>query len=66
MLRRQQRLALWAIGAASGLLLGLTYWFAWGCRRCAADESPISIVAFFVVVSAILARVWGRDHIRSS
>jgi hypothetical protein len=61
-LARRQRLTLWAIGAIGGLVLGLGYWYAWGCRRCAQDNEPVAIVGFFVVVGAILARAWGPDH----
>ena len=56
---------LWAIGGAGGLALGLSYWFAWGCRQCAVDNSPVAIVGFFVVVGAVLARSWGPDHLRT-
>lgn len=64
MLRRHPRLLLALIGAAFGLVLGLGYWFAWGCRRCAVDNSPVAIVLFFVVVSATMSVRWGKDHLR--
>ncbi len=64
MLARRQRLFLWGLGAVSGLALGLTYWYAWGCRRCAEGNHPVAIVGFFVVVGAVLARAWGPDHLK--
>ena len=51
-------------GALSGVALGLGYWFVWGCRRCAQDNSPVSVVAFFAVVCAAMAHFWGKDHLR--
>ncbi|MEM1031272.1 MAG: hypothetical protein AAF928_19875 [Myxococcota bacterium] len=62
MLRAYPRLMLALGGGAAGVGLGLTYWFAWGCRRCAAGERPIRLVAFFAIVSAAMAVRWGRDH----
>jgi hypothetical protein len=52
------------LGGLFGLLLGLGYWYGWGCTRCAKDDSPVAIVTFFVVVSAGMALAWGRDHLR--
>jgi len=63
MSRRHPRLFLAAVGALFGLVLGLGYWFVWGCRRCAKDNSPVAIVLFFVVVSAIMSLRWGKDHL---
>lgn len=53
------RTKLLAVGAVGGLVFGLTYWYAWGCRTCAKDNSPIALIAFCTVVGAGMARVWG-------
>jgi hypothetical protein len=63
-LRVRPTLKLWLFGAAFGLLFGLSYWYAWGCRNCAKDKSPIALVAFCTVVGAGMGRVWGKDHLR--
>ncbi len=65
MLRKHHRWMLPLGGAFVGLLFGLTYWFAWGCRSCAKDNSPYAIIAFFVVTSAVMAASWGKDHIQT-
>ncbi|MCA9621109.1 MAG: hypothetical protein KC731_18940 [Myxococcales bacterium] len=64
MLQKHPRLVLASGGGLFGLLLGLGYWFVWGCRSCAKDNSPVAIVSFFVVVCAVMAARWGRDHIQ--
>lgn len=60
---RRPRLGLGLSGGVFGLLLGLGYWFLWGCTRCAKDNSPYAVVAFFVVCGAGMALSWGRDHL---
>ena len=60
-----QRWVLPLAGALAGLLLGLSYWFAWGCRNCAKDNSPYGIVGLFVVTTALMTAMWGKDHLRS-
>jgi hypothetical protein len=57
-------MTLWAVGAGFGLIFGLTYWYAWGCRNCAKDNSPVALIAFCVVVGVGMAHYWGRDHLR--
>ncbi len=52
-------LKLLAIGALGGLIFGLTYWYAWGCRRCAKDNNPVALIGFCVVVGAGMSRAWG-------
>lgn len=64
MLRRHHRWMLPLGGALAGLVLGVSYWFAWGCRACAENNSPFGIVAFFVVTTAVMTTVWGKDHVR--
>ena len=62
-MRMTSRWFLPLIGSGGGLFFGLTYWFAWGCRNCAKDNSPYGIVAFSVVCGAVMAHYWGKDHI---
>lgn len=62
-LRRHPKLSLAVGGGALGLAGGLTYWFAWGCTRCAKDNSPYAVVAFFVLCGAAMAVTWGKDHL---
>jgi hypothetical protein len=57
-------LLLWLIGGGAGLVFGLSYWFAWGCRNCASQNSALGIVGFCVVVGGLMARWWGIDHLR--
>ncbi len=63
---RPPHLSLWLIGAAAGLVFGVGYWFAWGCRACAKGESPVAILLFCAIVGAVMARAWGKDHLRTS
>jgi hypothetical protein len=55
-----------AIGALGGLLFGLTYWYAWGCRKCAKDNNPIALIGFCTVVGAGMARAWGGQIVERS
>lgn len=59
----QRRAALAAlIGALAGLLFGVSYWFLWGCTRCARHTNPLTLIAFCVVLSSFLAVRWSKDH----
>ncbi len=64
MLTKRPLLSLWLVGGVIGLVFGLTYWFAWGCRNCASQNSVYGIVGFCVLVGGAMARTWGPDHLR--
>ncbi len=51
-------------GALAGIALGLSYWFVWGCTRCAKGDSPVAIVTSIAVICAAMAHFWGKDHLR--
>ena len=61
----RDRILLTGIGAGVGLGAGLSWWFLWGCRACAAGTGPWRALAFCVVISAVLANLWGKDHLRN-
>ena len=61
----RDRLLLTGIGSGGGLLAGVSYWFAWGCRACAKGKSPWEVIAFMTIMGAILANAWGMDHLRN-
>ncbi|MFO0550638.1 MAG: hypothetical protein U0271_19750 [Polyangiaceae bacterium] len=51
-------------GLMFGLVVGLTYWFVWGCDRCARGMHPAAVLAIFVVPSIFMFDVWFADHAR--
>lgn len=63
MLRKHPKLTLWLVGAAFGLAFGLTWWFAWGCRRCAEGDDPVLTIALITLAGAAMGRYLGRDHL---
>jgi len=63
MMKKYPKLTLWLVGAGFGLVFGLTWWFAWGCRRCAEGDNPFAIIAIITVVGAGMGRYLGRDHL---
>jgi len=59
------RLKLWVIGALGGLGIGLSYWYGWGCRNCAKDNSQLAVVGVCVLLGIGMAHFWGPDHHRA-
>jgi hypothetical protein len=58
------RLLLTAFGGGVGLAAALVWWFAWGCRACLRDGSPVNVFVFCVVMGVGMANAWGMDHLR--
>jgi hypothetical protein len=54
-----------AVGGALGLVLGVVWYYAWGCRHCAAGSTVAQIIVFSVACGVVLGNVWGKDHLRS-
>lgn len=61
----RDRIVLTAFGAGVGLFAGLSWWFLWGCRACAAGGDPWAQLAMSALVGVALANAWGMDHLRA-
>lgn len=60
----RERFMLSSVGGAAGLAVGVLWYYAWGCRHCAAGNTVVQVIAFSLLVGVVLGNLWGKDHLR--
>jgi len=51
------------LGLTLGGLVGVAWWFLWGCRYCAPGGAPYGPLVFTALMGGVLGQVLGRSHL---